>query len=378
VVARWCRADPLRSVVVTAAEIALVAPPLVAPEVAGLVVEDRFAIVPEWLLDADVSDTAIRLYAVLLRYGQTSGARMPGRATLARRLHKKSTDSVDRAMRELVEIGAVHVQHRYSGGQRLTNLYQLRAVRGRTDGEEGSRKSAATPIAEATTSSVAEEGGGRTDAARGSRNAAAGVAANLRPNPEHLTQTKPSSPPDAAASTPGVDHWREEEDRFLTSLGITDMAGYVADVQALRADAGASIGRWSRPPLVAALQAAVRARGWPESTAAAALKAVAADPVTRSPMRLAEAGPWWDFTSVAAGNNLPDRVADISCDQGGGRVPLEVAEAELAEADGLRVVLQRHAREQLAAEGTPVTRVTVLRRAHQLLVQTRTRQEVPA
>ncbi len=92
---------------------------------AGLVVEDRFAIVPEWLLDADVSDTAIRLYAVLLRYGQTSGARMPGRATLARRLHKKSTDSVDRAMRELVEIGAVHVQHRY--GRRTTTDQPLPA-----------------------------------------------------------------------------------------------------------------------------------------------------------------------------------------------------------------------------------------------------------
>ena len=37
----------------------------------------RFAIVPEWLLDADVSDCAVRLYAVLLRYGQTSGSRMP-------------------------------------------------------------------------------------------------------------------------------------------------------------------------------------------------------------------------------------------------------------------------------------------------------------
>src|SRR3954454_11085725 len=140
---------------------------------AGLVVEDRFAIVPEWLLDADVSDTAIRLYAVLLRYGQTSGARMPGRATLARRLHKKSTDSVDRAMRELVEIGAVHVQHRYAGGQRLTNLYQLKAVRGR-------------PV---------DEGGSRKSAARGSRNPAAGVAANLRPNPEHLTETTTSSFP---------------------------------------------------------------------------------------------------------------------------------------------------------------------------------------
>ena len=32
---------------------------------------------------------------------------MPSRATLTRRLRKKSTDSVDRAMRELVRIGAV-------------------------------------------------------------------------------------------------------------------------------------------------------------------------------------------------------------------------------------------------------------------------------
>ena len=43
----------------------------------ALDVEDRFAIVPEWLLDAEVSDAAVRLYAVLLRYGQSSGARMP-------------------------------------------------------------------------------------------------------------------------------------------------------------------------------------------------------------------------------------------------------------------------------------------------------------
>lgn len=155
---------------------------------AGLVVEDRFAIVPEWLLDADVSDTAIRLYAVLLRYGQTSGARMPGRATLARRLHKKSTDSVDRAMRELVEIGAVHVQHRYAGGQRLTNLYQLKAVRSTQRPHEttsdagplristedgGSRKSAATPDQDRAAGSVPPEG----VAAR----MRPGVAATMRP-----------------------------------------------------------------------------------------------------------------------------------------------------------------------------------------------------
>ena len=86
-------------------------------------VEDRFSIVPEWVLDAAISDAAVRLYAVLLRFGQTSGARMPARSTLARRMHKKSTDTIDRAMRELVELGAVVVQHRFDGGQRLTNKY---------------------------------------------------------------------------------------------------------------------------------------------------------------------------------------------------------------------------------------------------------------
>ena len=48
-------------------------------------VEDRVSIVPEWVLDAAISDAAVRLYAVLLRFGQTSGARMPARSTLARR-----------------------------------------------------------------------------------------------------------------------------------------------------------------------------------------------------------------------------------------------------------------------------------------------------
>src|SRR5215218_4230246 len=80
-----------------------------------LVLEQHFAIVPEWVLDAEISDAALRLYAVLLRYGQTSGHRMPGRRLLASRLHKRSRDSVDRALKELVGIGAVVVQHRRQG-----------------------------------------------------------------------------------------------------------------------------------------------------------------------------------------------------------------------------------------------------------------------
>ena len=68
---------------------------------------------------------------MLLRFGQSSGARMPARSTLARRMHKKSTDTVDRAMRELVELGAVVVQNRFDGGQRLTNKYLVRTSRPR-------------------------------------------------------------------------------------------------------------------------------------------------------------------------------------------------------------------------------------------------------
>jgi hypothetical protein len=42
-------------------------------------------------------------------------------------------------------------------------------------------------------------------------------------------------------------------------------------------------------------------------------------------------------------------------------------EADLADAGGLRPLVQRQAREELTAEGVPVTRATVTRRAHTLL-----------
>ena len=51
------------------------------PDGAELVLEDRFSMVPEWVLDADIGDCALRLYAVLLRYGNSTGARMPSRTT---------------------------------------------------------------------------------------------------------------------------------------------------------------------------------------------------------------------------------------------------------------------------------------------------------
>jgi hypothetical protein len=94
-----------------------------------------------------------------------------------------------------------------------------------------------------------------------------------------------------------------------------------------------------------------------------ALLAVATDPQTRSPMRLAEAGPWWDTTpSEPAG---PPGLEDVD---------LAALEAELDDVAGHRPVLQAQARAELAAERLPVTRATVTVRAVQILH--RSRQEV--
>jgi hypothetical protein len=115
--------------------------------VAGTLVEEaRFAIVPEWVIDAAISDGAFRLYSLLLRYGNGSGSRMPSRQTLARR-PRRSVDAIDRAMRQLTEAGIVRVEHRRNGEQFLSNRYHVRTTApaevATADG--GGRTSAATP-----------------------------------------------------------------------------------------------------------------------------------------------------------------------------------------------------------------------------------------
>jgi len=89
--------------------------------------EPRFAIVPEWVIDAAIPDGAFRLYSLLLRYGNGSGSRMPSRQTLARRL-RRSVDAIDRAMRQLTEAGIVRVEHRRNGEQSLSNRYHVRTT----------------------------------------------------------------------------------------------------------------------------------------------------------------------------------------------------------------------------------------------------------
>lgn len=86
-----------------------------------------FALVPEWVVDSDVSDRAFRLYATLARYADQRGLAWPRRSVLADRLGT-SVKSVDRAMNELEALGAVVVEARHDDGGQRSNLYHLRRI----------------------------------------------------------------------------------------------------------------------------------------------------------------------------------------------------------------------------------------------------------
>jgi len=87
-----------------------------------------FAIVPEWVLDADVSSAAIRLYAVLRRYADRDGMCFPSRQTLASRM-RCSDRTVDSAIKELLKLGALEKERRYKDdGGYTSNIYTVCSV----------------------------------------------------------------------------------------------------------------------------------------------------------------------------------------------------------------------------------------------------------
>lgn len=202
--------------------------PSQADDVSLVVEEPRFALVPEWVIDAPIPDSPFRRYSLLLRYGGTSGHRMPSRTMLARRMHR-SVDALDRAMRELVTAGIVRVEHRSNGQQYLSNRYHVRtsapfpeAGRAIQVASAGGRTSAATPV-----QTPAGGGGGRTDAATGDRAGAAtpdrgsaatpgrpmraGVAADVRHDPTICSSVLPTLPCTSSLNQPSsASHERSE------------------------------------------------------------------------------------------------------------------------------------------------------------------------
>lgn len=82
----------------------------------NLAADNYFAVVPEWVIDAEISDRAFRLWAVLRRRSDKStGFARESRPKLATRL-RTSVKSIDRALRELEEAGAVTVHARWTDG----------------------------------------------------------------------------------------------------------------------------------------------------------------------------------------------------------------------------------------------------------------------
>lgn len=90
----------------------------------------KFSIIPEWLLDSEVSHKAIRIYALIARYAdnQTLTA-WPARGTLAARA-KCTVKSVDRALNELIDAGAIAKELRRDEAGQKTSVYTLRRIRG--------------------------------------------------------------------------------------------------------------------------------------------------------------------------------------------------------------------------------------------------------
>ena len=87
-----------------------------------------YGTIPEWVLYSDVSANAVRLYVTLTRYVGRNEAGWPSRKTLAGHCHLSPT-TVDRALQELVDLGAIRIEPRYrSDGSQTSSLYYLSLI----------------------------------------------------------------------------------------------------------------------------------------------------------------------------------------------------------------------------------------------------------
>lgn len=86
-----------------------------------------FSIIPHWIIFSGVSSGAVHLFAVLAKYADyDTHEAFPSRQTLAKGIGK-STDTVDRHVKELQKIGALVVTRRKLPGTQgnQTNIYEL-------------------------------------------------------------------------------------------------------------------------------------------------------------------------------------------------------------------------------------------------------------
>lgn len=192
---------------------------------------------------------------------------MPGRALLAARLRKASTDTVDRALKELIAVGAVTVEPRRDRacGQ-LTNRYLL----------PGSPPGANLRLPWPQTC-----GPGRRIRAAQPKS----ICPEQKPSP-------PPVPPHPSPETAGPRRRRLASFYKPAALTILRAWRHAAPTYAatpVGRRPGGMCGGWPR----CCMRRSRSGTGRPGRRCRRCWR-VAANPATRSPMRLAEAGPWWD------------------------------------------------------------------------------------
>jgi len=162
----------------------------------------RFAIIPEWILCSEIGGTALRLYGVLaLHADYDSGRTKILRKTLAKKVGC-SVDTIDRALKELDDIGAVDSTHQYRENKQEPNLYRIYRVKPGTEPFRlhNDDQSDLHPAWKAAYEWVEEEGVGRKDAAGVGRKDAAQNETNLE---------REQSNPSAATSSPQPEKVRD-------------------------------------------------------------------------------------------------------------------------------------------------------------------------
>jgi hypothetical protein len=92
--------------------------------------DEYFTMIPEWVLYGDISAYAVRLYGTLRRHADQRGVCFPSRRRLAA-LCQMSESTLDRSMKELVQIGALRMERRQTDdGNYTSNRYTVVSQRG--------------------------------------------------------------------------------------------------------------------------------------------------------------------------------------------------------------------------------------------------------
>ena len=87
--------------------------------------DNYFAIIPEWILDADISPRAKNLYCILWTYAdRKDGSCFPSVTTLSKRVGV-SRANTHKLINELLDLGAITKQNRVKDNVKQTNLYFL-------------------------------------------------------------------------------------------------------------------------------------------------------------------------------------------------------------------------------------------------------------